>query len=105
MYQELLDVSGQKGSVFVPSTTTAKSRRDDVGTAVKKENIEVAFSRNVQMMTDLVQQVCDSSYKQFEATLKCGGYAKLESAITIWPPPLVRIFSAVLICFISLLIS
>ena len=33
--------------------------------------------------------MCEANYKQFEAVLKCGGYAKLESPIIIWPPPLV----------------
>lgn len=36
----------------------------------------------------MCQRVCDGNYKQFEATLNCGSYFKLESTVTIWPPPL-----------------
>lgn len=96
LYQDLLDASGQKGTVFVPPVTTSSTKARDEIVTIKNENNDektavVPSAGNVQsqMMTELVQQVCESSYKQFEAVLKCGGYAKLESAITIWPPPLV----------------
>lgn len=83
LYQELLDVSGQKGFVYAPKHT-------DGNDAIKKEEHIDAVLHNVQAVADMTANMCLSNYKQFEAVLKCGGYLKLESPIFIWPSPLVR---------------
>lgn len=86
LYQELLDVSGQNGQIFVP-----KSIDDHMMTDVAKKedrteaNLMIAHG---QIVHELIVKVCDSNYKQFEAVLVCGGYIKLESPVIIWPPPL-----------------
>lgn len=83
LYQELLDVSGQKGCVYAPP------KHQDADDAIKKEEPIDAVHHNVQAVTEMTTKMCLTNYKQFEATLKCGGYLKLESPIFIWPPPLV----------------
>ncbi len=86
LYQELLDVSGQKGFLFVPK------RKSDVDYVKKDEKTTVTSPLSGQSVNDMILKMCETNYKQFEAVLKCGGYFKLESAINIWPPPLVRFF-------------
>ncbi|KAG4069438.1 hypothetical protein HA402_001737 [Bradysia odoriphaga] len=82
MYQELLDVSGQKGFLFIPK------RKSDVDYVKKEEKTTVTSPLSVQSINDLVAKMCETNFKQFEAVLKCGGYFKLESLINIWPAPL-----------------
>lgn len=86
LYQELLDVSGQKGFLFVPK------RKSDVDYVKKDEKITNTSPLTAQSTNDLILKMCETNYKQFEAVLKCGGYFKLESVINIWPPPLVSFF-------------
>lgn len=85
LYQELLDVSNQKGALFLPK------KRDDNDFIKKEDNSEPSVS-DIQgkIVSEMIIQMCETNYKPFEAVLKCGGYAKLESPIIIWPPPLVR---------------
>lgn len=40
------------------------------------------------IISGICQRICDANYKQFEATLNCGSYFKLESKVLIWPTPL-----------------
>lgn len=84
LYQELLDVSGQKGFLFIPK------RKSDVDYVKKDEKTTATSPLSVQSVNDMILKMCETNYKQFEALLKCGGYFKLESPINIWPPPLVR---------------
>lgn len=71
LYQELLDVSGQHGELFMPMGNVVGDKRVDV-------------------MRDIITRMCETNYKPFEAVLKCGGYAKLECAVSLWPKPMVR---------------
>lgn len=85
LYQQLLDVSGQRGCLFVP-------KRSDKLDFVKKEAQDTGASTvamQTHILTELIGQLCETNYKPFEAVLKCGGNPKLESHIVIWPPPLV----------------
>jgi hypothetical protein len=67
LYQQLLDVSKQKGQLFLP--------RDGQ-----------SLERSVHKM---FKAMCDSNYKPFEATLNIGSYFKLEAApISLFPEPL-----------------
>lgn len=89
LYQELLDVSGQKGFLFIPK------RKSDVDYVKKEEKTAASSPLSVQSITDLIAKMCETNFKQFEAVLKCGGYFKLESLINIWPPPLVSSSAAI----------
>lgn len=91
LYRELLNVSGQQGELFVPAAATAN----------ESTTAAAAPSLNASSMHDLVTQMCETNYKPFEATLKCGGYAKLECSVNIWPPPTVNI-PLVELCILAL---
>jgi hypothetical protein len=67
LYQQLLDISKQKGQLFLP--------RDGQ-----------TLERSVHKM---FKAMCDTNYKPFEATLNIGSYFKLEAApISLFPEPL-----------------
>lgn len=85
LYQQLLDVSGQRGCLFVPKRI---DELDFVQTEAQDAAATMVAMQN-QIMSELIGQVCETNYKPFEAVLKCGGNPKLESHIIIWPPPLV----------------
>lgn len=70
----MLDYSGQPGKLYLPKC-------DDLF------NHDPSFVCK-QIVSGMCQQICDANYKQFEATLNCGTYFKLESSVLIWPPPL-----------------
>lgn len=89
MYQQLLDVSGQKGQLFLPKPVEEKKEdgdKPDFNSPEPTTSSGTMFSRHA--LNDMVDEMCDSNYKQFEAILKCGSYYKLECPIMIWPPPL-----------------
>lgn len=83
LYRELLNVSGQLGELFVPAAAANASKAEVKDSAT-------ATALNASSMHDLVMRMCDTNYKPFEATLKCGGYARLECSVNIWPPPTVH---------------
>lgn len=85
LYQQLLDVSGQNGQVFIPKLKNL-SIEDPIG----DDNDEFSKQLNRKCVQELFENMCEQNYKQFEATLRCGGYFRLDGAITIWPAPLVR---------------
>ena len=64
--------------------------------AVADDNSDDMKQLNRKSVTEMFDGMCEVNFKQFEATLKCGGYFKLEGPITVWPPPLVSIFET---CF------
>lgn len=74
LYQELLDVSGQNGELFVSKPSQGKEKPMILGD---------------EMIRDLVNRLCEANYKPFSAVLKCGAYAKLECGVSIWPKPMV----------------
>lgn len=70
LYQQLLDISKQKGQLFVPRPADTQS------------SIERA-------VTKMFRAMCDTNYKPFEAVLNIGSYFKLEAApISMFPEPL-----------------
>ncbi|EAT33192.1 AAEL014546-PA [Aedes aegypti] len=83
LYQQLLDVSGQNGQVFIPKLKNL-SIEDPIG----DDNDEFSKQLNRKCVQELFENMCEQNYKQFEATLRCGGYFRLEGAIIIWPAPL-----------------
>ncbi|XP_053690339.1 integrator complex subunit 14 [Sabethes cyaneus] len=83
LYQQLLDISGQNGQIYVPKLKTL-SIDDPIGDDGDESNRQLS-RKSIQ---ELFERTCEQNYKQFEATLRCGGYFRLEGAITIWPAPL-----------------
>lgn len=66
----MLDYSGQPGKLFLPQCDDLSTQEASV------------------IVSGMCQRICDANYRQFEATLNCGSYFKLESRVLIWPPPL-----------------
>lgn len=69
LYQQLLDVSKQKGQLFVPRLSDNKTL-------------------NERSVVKMFKQMCDVNFKPFEATLNMGSYFKLESPVSLFPEPL-----------------
>lgn len=97
MYQKLLDISGQKGQLFIPKAIEnvefVKIKKEDkYGTAkeddVVKVEIPIAPGLTRQSVREMMERVCETNYRQFDAILNCGSYFKLECPVLIWPPPL-----------------
>lgn len=89
LYQQLMDVSGQKGQLFIAHIESESSK-------VTKNTYNgdtAAFPTTKQwkneIITRLIDDMCDVNYKPFEGILNCGEYHKLEAPIIIWPSPLV----------------
>lgn len=69
LYQQLLDISKQKGELFSPRLA-------------ENQSMERAVIKMFKAM-------CEANYKPFEAVLKIGSYMKLDSSpISLFPEPL-----------------
>lgn len=79
LYQQLLDVSAQKGQLFT-STDLNASTDSSVPTPLQWRN---------DILQKIIEKLCQSNYKPFESELNCGGYHKLKAPIIIWPAPMV----------------
>lgn len=89
LYQQFLDLSGQKGQLFIAhieseTNKVIKHTYNGDGSAI----LTAAQWKN-DIIPHIIEEVCESNYKPFEAVLYCGEYHKLESPITIWPTPMV----------------
>ncbi|GAB0098241.1 DnaJ homolog subfamily C member 2 [Sergentomyia squamirostris] len=99
VYQNLLDMSGQKGQLFIPKIqdtieyvkikkedkySTSSGNDDDV---VK---VEIPTSAGLSRLNikETIERLCDLNFRPFEAILNCGSYFKLECPVLVWPPPL-----------------
>lgn len=69
LYQQLLDISKQKGQLFVPRLSDNKTL-------------------NERSVVKMFKQMCEVNYKPFEAVLNMGSYFKLESPVSLFPEPL-----------------
>lgn len=101
LYQQFFDVTGQKGQLYIPKCSENFEN-------IKKEEFDVSSSvsrLSKQSVFDAVVKMCETNYKQFEATFKCGSYFKLECPIFIWPPPLPYSSKDVLGCETTKIIS
>jgi hypothetical protein len=67
-YQQLLDITKQKGQLFVPRVSDSKVL-------------------NERSIVKMFKQMCDVNYKSFDAVLNMGSYFKLESPISLFPEP------------------
>lgn len=91
IYQQFLDVSGQKGQLFlahIESETNEINKNAHNGDAV---SLPTTSQWHSEIMTHLIEEMCEANYKPFEAVLNCGEYHKLESPILIWPTPMVSV--------------
>lgn len=68
LYQQLLDVSKQKGQLFVPRVSDKQL--------------------NERCIVKMFKQMCEVNYKPFEAVLNMGAYFKLESPVSLFPEPI-----------------
>lgn len=69
LYQQLLDISKQKGQLFVPRLSENKTI-------------------NERSVVKMFKQMCEINYKPFEAVLNMGSYFKLESSVSLFPEPI-----------------
>lgn len=67
LYQQLLDVTKQKGQLFTPRLT------DKLLTE--------------RCIVKMFKQMCEVNYKPYEAVLNMGSYFKLESPVSLFPEP------------------
>lgn len=89
LYQQLLDVTGQKGQLFIAHIESENGGKSTYnGDAVTYPTITQWKS---EIITHLIEELCEANYKPFEATLNGGEYHKLDSPVIIWPAPTVRI--------------
>lgn len=93
IYQQLLDVSGQHGQLFVAGNdggdSSKKATKNVFGGDTSAQLPTIAQWKS-DIMPQLIDKMIEINYKRFEAVLKCGAYHKLEAAIIIWPPPKVK---------------
>lgn len=89
LYQQFLDVSGQKGELFIAHLEPDANQYPK--NAYNGDRITFPSTSQWQndVMPHLIEEFCDINYKPFEAMLNCGEYHKLESPIIIWPTPMV----------------
>jgi hypothetical protein len=68
LYQQLLDITKQKGQLFVPKLSDNKTL-------------------NERSVVKMFKQMCETNYKPFECVLNVGSYFKLESPVSLFPEP------------------
>uniref|UniRef100_A0A240PK97 Integrator complex subunit 14 n=1 Tax=Anopheles epiroticus TaxID=199890 RepID=A0A240PK97_9DIPT len=90
LYQQLLDVSGQKGQLFIPRMKMKheESAGDEASAITGDDGEDMLRQLTRTSALEAFETMCDINYRQFEATLRCGGYFRLEDPITVWPAPL-----------------
>ncbi|XP_002074266.2 integrator complex subunit 14 [Drosophila willistoni] len=85
VYQQLLDVAHLKGQLF--TTKPVKQLVDGAsngGEAPSTGSHKSELGRTT--VFELVERLCESSYKSTEVTLKCGSYFRMETPVLLWPP-------------------
>uniref|UniRef100_A0A2M4BGK3 Integrator complex subunit 14 n=1 Tax=Anopheles marajoara TaxID=58244 RepID=A0A2M4BGK3_9DIPT len=92
LYQQLLDVSGQRGQLFLPrlkhEEAVDESGLTGDGADGTEEDARTQRHLTRTSALEMFETMCDTNYRQFEATLRCGGYFRLEGPIIVWPAPL-----------------
>ncbi|KAH8391951.1 hypothetical protein KR215_010727 [Drosophila sulfurigaster] len=82
LHQQLLDNAGLKGQLFMPKPLKTATENGDTNSGVSHKS---ELGRTA--LFELIERLCESSYKATEVTLKCGHYFRLESQVLLWPPP------------------
>uniref|UniRef100_A0A1I8JUV4 Integrator complex subunit 14 n=1 Tax=Anopheles funestus TaxID=62324 RepID=A0A1I8JUV4_ANOFN len=90
LYMQLLEVSGQKGQLFIPRMKMKheESGGDEPSPTTGEDGEDFVRQLTRASALESFASMCDTNYRQFEATLRCGGYFRLEEPITVWPAPL-----------------
>ncbi|XP_053662332.1 integrator complex subunit 14 [Anopheles marshallii] len=90
LYMQLLEVSGQKGQLFIPRMKIKheESAGDDASPITGDDGEDIVRQLTRTSALECFGTMCDINYRQFEATLRCGGYFRLEEPVTVWPAPL-----------------
>lgn len=89
IYQQFLDVSGQKGQLFIAHTEADPNKIIKNSYNGDASIYPTTSQWKNEIINRLIEEMCEINYKPFEATLSCGEYHNLESPITIWPTPMV----------------
>uniref|UniRef100_A0A1A9W427 Integrator complex subunit 14 n=1 Tax=Glossina brevipalpis TaxID=37001 RepID=A0A1A9W427_9MUSC len=88
IYQKLLDYTGIKGQLLMPRPIKDTDTNDNNSNELPKNTMPTHKSElGRTAMFEMVEKLCETNYKPFEAVLKCGGYFRLECPILIWPSP------------------
>ncbi|XP_031617917.1 integrator complex subunit 14 [Contarinia nasturtii] len=90
LYQQFLDVSGQKGKLFIAHIDSENDNKITKGTNCNfpSQTYPTTAQWKSDIITHLIEELCETNYKPFEATLNGGDYHKLESPVIIWPAPM-----------------
>ncbi|XP_030382991.1 integrator complex subunit 14 [Scaptodrosophila lebanonensis] len=91
LYQQLLDAAQLKGQLFMTKPVKAEggdggAGGQNAGGATSHVSHKSELGRTA--VFELVERLCESSYKLTEVKLKCGSYFRLESSVMLWPPVL-----------------
>lgn len=82
LHQQLLDAAALKGQLFMTKPVKNVETGDSTpGCSHKSELGRTA-------LFELIERLCDCSYKSTEVTLKCGLYFRMEGQVLLWPPPM-----------------
>ncbi|EDV31059.1 uncharacterized protein Dana_GF15169 [Drosophila ananassae] len=84
VYQQLLDKAGLKGQLFMPKPTKAADTTDGTSNPISNSSHKSELGRTV--VFELVERLCEASYKSTEVVLKCGSYFRMEAPVLLWPP-------------------
>ncbi|XP_064539475.1 integrator complex subunit 14 [Drosophila montana] len=82
LHQQLLDAASLRGQLFM--TKPVKSAEPGDATSGGSHKSELGRTA----LFELIERLCESSFKSTEVTLKCGRYFRMEGQVLLWPPPM-----------------
>ncbi|EDW03343.1 integrator complex subunit 14 [Drosophila grimshawi] len=80
LHQQLLDNAALKGQLFM----TKPTKGAEAGEVTTSGSHKSELGRTA--LFELIERLCESSYKSTEVTLKCGHYFRMEGQVLLWPP-------------------
>ncbi|EDV57316.1 integrator complex subunit 14 [Drosophila erecta] len=84
VYQQMLDKVSLKGQLFM--TKPAKSSDAVEGNSNPNPNPSHKSELGRTTVFELIERLCEASYKSSEVTLKCCSYFRMEAPVLLWPP-------------------
>ncbi|XP_017107047.2 integrator complex subunit 14 [Drosophila bipectinata] len=84
VYQQLLDKASLKGQLFMPKPTKPTDTTDGTSNPISNSSHKSELGRTV--VFELIERLCEASYKSTEVILKCGSYFRMEAPVLLWPP-------------------
>ncbi|BFF95413.1 integrator complex subunit 14 [Drosophila madeirensis] len=82
VYQQLLDAAALKGQLFM--TPVKNQETNEGGSAASAPSHKSELGRTA--VFELIERLCETSYKSTEVTLRCGSYFRMEAPVLLWPP-------------------